>query len=406
MGSPIDPEVAPARAAVVLLSDGDNCPILLATTADARAFLRKRLGSPGARVGPTAEPDGVAPRRAGPRADLGAIVRRAEITLVGSGLEADLAFLSIARAAMPQTWEALTDRWRAWFIHLDPEAPNPVWRKTNLGDVGPGQHRPTLGHLVGPIATKDTAGRFGEALDDLFDLCRFPKELAAAPRGTACAYKEMGKCPAPCDGSEPMPAYRLRVRDALQTLRLEPDQRAGSTEARMQDAAARQDFESAALHKSRLDRLAQIAKPSMREARPLDTFAFLAILGSGRAGWARAWLIDPFTCHPVVDLDGAQPRQSIRQLAEVLRPGSEARPGAKRDELDPARRLDPVLLGIVGKHLLAPGAKRRGGFIRLPVAPLARDAELFDHALATRLLRAAARTDTPDVDEFDRATSA
>src|SRR6185295_16204268 len=67
------------------------------------------------------------------------------------------------------------------------------------------------GVFIGPIADKDTAGRLIERTIDAFDLCRYHHLLVQAPRATACAYKEMGRCPAPCDGSETMAGFRART---------------------------------------------------------------------------------------------------------------------------------------------------------------------------------------------------
>ncbi|MEZ6232719.1 MAG: hypothetical protein R3B68_00885 [Phycisphaerales bacterium] len=413
----IDPADAPLRGGVVLLLDRDRRPILLATTADARAFLRRRLGagsesSDQANASAADQPrpgdrDGASSRASrSPQADLSAITDRVEFTPAGSGLEADLAFLRIARERLPATWEALTERWRAWFLHLDPAAANPVWRKTNLCDVaqpsrGDGASmRALLATLVGPLPNKDAAGRFGEAIDDVFDLCRFPKELALAPRGTACAYKEMGKCPAPCDGSESIGSYRARVGEALDALRRGAASRAEPIERRMQEAAARQDYAAAAGHKASLDSLRSLEKPAFREARPLDVFRFVAIVGSGRVGWARAWGIDAFSCEAIGDLDGANAKAGVAMLGDAVGSWIERRRSA------PPVALDPVLLAIVSRHLLAPQAKRRGGFVRVACPEqLDRDQNgWFDPAQAARHLRSAARTETSDVAEFDRAT--
>ncbi|MCB9840858.1 MAG: hypothetical protein H6809_04305 [Phycisphaeraceae bacterium] len=414
----IDPTDAPARAGVVLLLDRDRRPILLATTADARAFLRRRLGAvdrggeqadaeASNRAPPGESVESPKPSRT-PQADLSAITARVEFTPAGSGLEADLAFLRIARERLPASWEALTERWRAWFLHLDPAAASPVWRKTNLGDAprsgahDPASMRTLLATLVGPMANKDAAGRFGEAIDDVFDLCRFPKELALAPRGTACAYKEMGKCPAPCDGSEARGSYRARVAGALESLRCGAAGRAEPIERRMREAAARQNYAAAAGHKASLEALRSLEKPAFREARPLDVFRFVAILGSGRAGWARAWGIDAFSCEPIVDLDGARAKAAAAALGDAVASWFERR------ERSAGVGIDPMLLAIVSRHLLAPRAKRRGGFVRLTdPAGVERGGEArFDADQAARCLRSAARTEASDVEEFDRATLA
>ncbi len=406
----VDPEAAPARPAVVLLCDATGIPILLATTADARAFLRKRLGpgpdAPRADVpsGDAALPEVIGARtlRLAPRTDLSSIVARADLTLVGSGFEADLAFLEVARRAMPATWEALTERWRGWFIHLDPEVPG--WRKTNLGDAASGTMPAEIQHLIGPVNSKNLASKLGEIIDDAFDLCRYPRELALAPRGTACAYKEMGRCPAPCDGSEPIDSYRSRVRGALDELRLDPACRGSAWQHDMQRAAGAQDYRVAADLKGRLDRLDALGKPALREARPMDTLRFVAIYGAGRAGWARAWWIDPWTCHPLGDFSGADLNASATNLHRLV-----TEHGRDLDARLPgllARGVDPTLVGIVARHLVRKRSVRSVGLLRSPRAGSPSDEPARLHAAYRKFIAAAARVEQTDVEEFDRATLA
>src|SRR3712207_7312326 len=46
--------------------------------------------------------------------------------------------------------------------------------------------------------------------------CALP--IFIAPNAAACAYKEMGKCAAPCDGSSSMEQYRQSVGSSARTL--------------------------------------------------------------------------------------------------------------------------------------------------------------------------------------------
>src|SRR5947207_15818153 len=72
--------------------------------------------------------------------------------------------------------------------------------------------------FVGPVEDKHAAARLIELVEDLFDLCRYYNILLESPRGKACAYKEMGKCPAPCDGSIGIEHYRRMVEWSLSNL--------------------------------------------------------------------------------------------------------------------------------------------------------------------------------------------
>ena len=78
----------------------------------------------------------------------------------------------------------------AWFVHVNPQTDFPRYIKTTSLAL-------STGVRFGPIDDKHAAARLIELLEDGFDLCRFYSILVQAPAGLACAYKEMGKCPAP-----------------------------------------------------------------------------------------------------------------------------------------------------------------------------------------------------------------
>src|SRR5262249_31724738 len=149
----------------------------------------------------------------------------------------------------------------AWFVHVNPEAQFPRYTKTI--DLSP---RP--GTLAGPVEDKHAAGRLIEMIEDLFDLCRYYNILVEYPQGKACAYKEMGKCPAPCDGSISIEQYRRLVEWSLTTL-VDPDEMIRQQTARMQGAAAALKFEAAAKIKAYIDALGQLRKGPFRHLRSL-----------------------------------------------------------------------------------------------------------------------------------------
>ena len=289
----------PARPGVVLFETQTGGVAMVGAAGDARAFVRARL-APTGRCG----------------ADLRPITARVRGTTVGSSFEADLTWLALARRHLPRTYRAATDRWRGWWVHLDADAALPVWRKTDLTDL---IDTPPSGVLLGPISDKDAAGRFGELLDDLFDLCRYPRELAKAPHGQACVYKEMGKCPAACDGSEPMDDYRTRARSAA---RLTHDRQtlAADLDARIAEASARLDFEEARRLQDKrgvLDRA--LARKAYARATTLDRLAVLAVLPSERTGWARliAWVSGAWIV--LADAHAGLPRAAAAELLGRVR---------------------------------------------------------------------------------------
>ncbi|MFI4896879.1 MAG: hypothetical protein ACIARR_03540, partial [Phycisphaerales bacterium JB059] len=182
----------PARPGVIVFEGDDGQTILLAATGDLRRFALTRLG----------RPDDQTPAS---RENLAPITARLRARVVGSAFEGDALYLEEARARLPGAYRSMLDTRRAWCVHLDPEADPPVWRRLDL--LGAPGEPISPETIIGPFRDKHAATRFAEHLDDLFDLCRTPRELEIAPRGRACAYKEMGRCDAPCDGSADMAAY-------------------------------------------------------------------------------------------------------------------------------------------------------------------------------------------------------
>ena len=76
--------------------------------------------------------------------------------------------------------------WRkSWWVGVERAGDFPRFRKTS-------QISDERLAYVGPVRDKHAAQRLIESLEDLFDLCRYHEILVQAPRGKACAYKEMG----------------------------------------------------------------------------------------------------------------------------------------------------------------------------------------------------------------------
>ncbi|MEZ6210126.1 MAG: hypothetical protein R3B46_02610 [Phycisphaerales bacterium] len=220
----------PNTRGVAIFESADHRPVLIVSAARLRDAVLRRL-----------EPqrDGEPSTR---RADLRPIVKHVRASPVGSTFEGDLLFLRLAHDAMPETFRAVMDRKRAWFLHIDPDADFPKF--TVIPTSAMPASLPPGGHLLGPVADKHAAQRLNQTLEDIFDLCRFHHILVKSPNATACAYKELGKCPAPCDGSEPLDSYRSRVHAAIEFMR-DPATLLTSINAEMQRASEATDFERA-----------------------------------------------------------------------------------------------------------------------------------------------------------------
>lgn len=359
--------VLPRAPGVAVFEDDQGRSVLVASGGDLRALAGERLsGDAGGR-----------------RADLSSVVARVRASTVGGAFEADIVTLELARERAPAIYAALTDRWQAWCLRLDAGAPTPIWEKADAARTNA-----DAGVLLGPMPDKDSAGRLGERLDDLFELCRYPRELRLAPRGTACAYKEMGRCPGACDGSETMSAYRERVRAAVAFAGGRRDDAIERAQLAMQDAARGQDFERAAMLKERVERLeAGLRDRGFGAVGSMERFAAALVLPGERRGWARVMLLERGVWGWVADVDASA---QIPGPAGLL----PARPGAWPAGDAPAGERLGLL---VSRWLVRPrrGVRRRSSVLDLR-------AGLPDARAWRRAIRAAAEPAGED-DEAVRA---
>jgi hypothetical protein len=298
-----------------------------------RASLKRRLGG-GELIGPTR------------KVDYRELVRRVYWRRVDSAFEADAVYLEAARQIFPRTYRGMLGFDPAWFVHVNPATAFPRYVKTI--DLS------RQGVLIGPIEDKHAAARFVQLVEDAFDLCRYYNVLVEAPRGRACAYKEMGKCPAPCDGSISVEQYREMIRWSTATV-VSPAGFVDEHTRRMAAAAAELNFESAAKIKQYLAQILQFGKGSFRFARRLEDFRYLALQQGPRVGTAKLFLITPGNIEEVGGLIAA-PIRATDLLRDILDRDAETsddvgeqgaeRVGVVADHLFRARRVSGLFVPL------------------------------------------------------------
>jgi excinuclease UvrABC nuclease subunit len=331
----------PAKWAVVLLADEEMRPVQLLCVKNLRDCLRRRLGAD--------EPIG--PSR---RTNYRQIVRNVRWKRVDSSFEADWIYYEAARLLFPKTYQGMVGFRPAWFIHVDPEAAFPRYVKTI--DLTP---RPGL--LLGPVEDKHAAARLIELVEDCFDLCRYYQILVQAPAGRACAYKEMGKCPAPCDGSISIEQYRRLIEWSAAAL-VDPRDMLRQQTIRMQQAAAELRFETAAKIKAYVDELEQLGAGPFRHVRKLSDFAFVSLQRGPLTGTVQVFLILPGRVEPIASL-----------LPRADRPGEVLRTILTLAETAQPQAVDPAgteRIGVVAHHLFAPSGRGASGGAFIPLSDL------------------------------------
>jgi hypothetical protein len=197
-----------------------------------------------------------------------------------------------------------------------------------------------------------------EDVADWFDLCRYYNILLESPRARACAYKEMGKCPAPCDGTISMDHYRALVEWSASAI-VAPDELIRDNARRMQQAAAELRFEAAAKIKSYVDSLSQLGKGSLRHMRLLCDFNFIALQRGPREGTAKVFLVTPEVVEEIAGLV-AEPKES----GELLRLALPLTQSRRADAVD---LIGAERIGVVTHHLFL-AKSSHGVFIALESA--------------------------------------
>jgi excinuclease UvrABC nuclease subunit len=330
----------PARWVVYLLADEADRPAQLLCVKNLRNSLKRRLG--GGELAP-----------AGPsrRVDYRELVRRVHWRRVDSAFEADWLYYEAARVCFPRTYPGMVGFRPAWFIHVNPDANFPRYVKTIDLTTKSGLY-------VGPLEDKHAAARLIELVEDCFDLCRYYNVLIESPNARACAYKEMGKCPAPCDGTISTGQYRHLVEWSAKVLN-DPEAYVREQEARMRQAAAELRFEVAQKIKQYVEQLSQLGKGAFRHARRLKDFSFVSLQHGPRAGTAKVFLVTSGDVEEILGITADDFRP-----AEVMRVALER--AAARESRGPTGSVDATgaeRIGIVAHHLFA--AKHRGVFLRL-----------------------------------------
>ena len=335
----------PAKWAVYLVSDADDRPVQLLCVKNLRASLKRRLGPP--------EPDALPSKRV----DYRELVRRVRYRRVDSAFEADWVYYEAARLTFPKTYQGMVGFRPAWFVHVNPDAAFPRYTKaTDLTG--------RAGAYVGPVEDKHAAARLIQLAEDAFDLCRYYNILVEAPAGKACAYKEMGKCPAPCDGTVSMDGYRQMVAMSLRAL-VDPQPIVREQEQRMRQAAAELRFEAAGKIKQHADVLGQFGKGPFRHVRPLADFRYLCLQHGPAVRTTKVFVVTPGGVQHVASLV-AEPTTASGLLRLVFELGQQPVP-------TPLAKEQVERIGVVSHHLFS--AKAQQG-VFLPLA------EVEDRSLA------------------------
>lgn len=225
---PLDPKALPAVGGVYLLSDGDDRPIFLGFCENLRRVVPPRLAAE------SAEPS--------KRAKLGEIARRVSWKRTRGAYEGLLWHWRFAKQLFPGRYNAMLGFGPCWFLRIEPTARYPRFEAVSA-------LKDDAARYFGPMPRRKDAESLVRLLEDAFDLCRYHDILLKTPNGERCAYYDMGRCPAPCDGTVPMSSYRASIAEAVAFLERRDGSSLEPVRRRMQRASDGLAFECAAAYK-------------------------------------------------------------------------------------------------------------------------------------------------------------
>lgn len=291
----------PAQPGLVLFEDENRKTILIRAIGDARAFVRRRLD-------PSAIPD-----EPSARTDFAAITRVVRIIPTGFTLLAEL-LVPLAEATLdPAAAELTARRLSGCLVCCDPTARLPMFSTVPLAQLWSGEHSTTPHeHLIGPFSTPKHAQRWTETVIDLFDLCRYDHLMAQTPNATACVYKQMGKCPAPCDGSEPIESYRQRFATACRFYGGALHDEIDRCQQEMQTSSDQLDFEQAADLKKRCDAITSLSSGGPWSVGEVLRGSWELTGSAPKSGWTRTATLGPAGLHLHADhRNGHSPSHTV-----------------------------------------------------------------------------------------------
>jgi DNA polymerase III subunit epsilon len=117
---------------------------------------------------------------------------------------------------------------------------------------------------LGPFAGRRAAEQAVAAVHEAFPIRQCTGKLSPSRPVNPCALAELGRCGAPCDGSETVDDYARHVEAVRQALIADPTTLVAAVQRRIDRMAAEQRYEEAAAHRDRVAAFVRIAARSQR----------------------------------------------------------------------------------------------------------------------------------------------
>jgi len=262
---------APAAPAVFLLRGADaSAEPYVSKTANLRRRLQRLLS---------------APTEQSKKLNLRTLVRSIEFSATGSDFESTFLLYRLLRAEFPKTY---AKRLRLRFAPLvKMHADNPYPRASVTTRVGR-----DLSKYYGPFLSRVVAEKFMNDSLDFFKMRRCVDDLNPDPKFPACIYSEMKMCLAPCFKGCSDEEYAGEVARVESYFESGGDSLVREISEQREAASANLEFENAAAHHARLDKVAPVVSSLPEIVRRLDQLRALIVQTSAMPECVNLFRVD------------------------------------------------------------------------------------------------------------------
>ena len=238
---------------------------------------------------------------------------------------------------------------------------------------------------VGPFSSRLAAESAIAALHEVVPLRQCTKKLSVRGRSSDCALAQMGRCGAPCTGSQSVEDYASVVAEAAAVLGGDAREVVSALHERMGLLAGQERFEDAGAVRDRMLHLVRAAARAQRLAPLAASPEVVAARRSADGGWEVVCVRFGRLAGTTTSPRGADPMPYIAALtasAEVVAPGTGPLPSATPEETEKVLRwLEAPGVRIVSLEGEWTCPVHGAGAARARLEPLAaapRDAVGFD----------------------------
>ena len=339
-GDPWNPKTLPSGGAVVAFVAHGGALVQLLSTQSLRRAAIARLASTSVD----------SPKR---RANLREVTDTLWWQPTYSVFETTWVYLNISRQLLGDDYRAQLGFGPVWCACLDTNAAYPHWIP---------KREPFAKGVVaaGPFRTRKSCASFIENLVDLFDLCRDHDILEQTPHGTRCVYYDMGKCPAPCDGTVGLGVFRNSLSASIHFATGGVSDYLEEIGAAMQRASEQLDFEVAQRLKEKIDRVREAARNTHRLSIAPETCRHLIVQAGSHRGWLRPFFADAGRIEPGAEVHRDELGNAVPQWRAWFTRSDNARPIAARYRTEG--------LWLVS-HFLSKGKKASGIYLNMHQPP-------------------------------------